>query len=131
MTLAITSLKRGGAIAFCVCIAVTQRAQNTGAWGEPQNEPAAAVTGTVVDMNSGRPIEGAIVRLAMRLGAQPGGRAPLAVRTDPQGRFVFVGLRDGAYSLIATKPGYGDAAYGGSPLTIPSESLVLARHDWF
>ncbi|MEO8348899.1 MAG: carboxypeptidase regulatory-like domain-containing protein [Acidobacteriota bacterium] len=67
---------------------------------------SAAVTGTVVDEKSRRPIAGvrvstASVGFSLR-GAEPGRRA----RTDAKGKFRLVGLRPRAYSIRAAKADY-------------------------
>jgi hypothetical protein len=62
--------------------------------------------GRVVDAGSGRPLPGAIVTL---LGAGPA--SPRAI-TNGSGQFVFRRLPKGRFTLLATRPGYVDSAYG-------------------
>jgi protocatechuate 3,4-dioxygenase beta subunit len=64
------------------------------------------ILGRVVDAGSGRPLPGAIVTL---LGA--GLASPRAI-TNGGGQFVFRRLPKGRFTLLASRPGYVDGAYG-------------------
>jgi hypothetical protein len=67
--------------------------------------PAGLILGRVVDAGTGRPVSGAIVTLQ----GVPG--TPRAL-TSGSGQFVFRKLPKGRFTLVATKPGYVDGAYG-------------------
>lgn len=75
-----------------------------------QNPPRATglLMGAVVDPLDGRPVPGAEVALG---GAPPTVRNT-RVLADEQGRFVFLDLPKGTYTITATKPGYADGAFG-------------------
>src|SRR5215470_710802 len=90
---------------------------SAGAQGQAPSSGTAAVSGVVVDVASGRPLEGAIVMLVRR------GSGPLApsqrMVTDAQGRFVFKDLpAAGGYALSATRFGYLSGDYGRSELSV-------------
>ena len=88
------------------------RAQNAGT----------TVSGQVVSAEvRPQPVRRAIVTLTG--GAIPSG---LSAVTDDEGRFKFVDLEVGRYTLSATKPGYLTVAYGASRPGRPGTSLVLA-----
>jgi hypothetical protein len=67
----------------------------------------AAIAGTLVTADTGKPIRRAAVRLVSR--------DPRIVRsavTDLQGKFAFGDLPAGAFTLSASQPGYLDVTYG-------------------
>ena len=68
--------------------------------------PTGLILGRVVDAGGGRPLPGAIVTL---LGAGPA--SPRAI-TNGSGQFVFRRLPKGRFTLLATRPGFVDGAYG-------------------
>jgi protocatechuate 3,4-dioxygenase beta subunit len=84
------------------------------------------IVGRVVDADSGKPVAGATVQLSGGLPAgppvalQPGQPRPASAipappprfLTDGEGRFAFRHLTRGNYTLLATKPGYAEGAYG-------------------
>jgi hypothetical protein len=77
----------------------------------------AVVTGVVVDAASGRPIDGAVVTLAL---AQPFVSVlfrsidppRVSVMTRADGRFTFRNVDAGSHDVEAVKPGYIPGAYG-------------------
>jgi hypothetical protein len=90
------------------------------------------IVGQVVDATNSRPVAKAIVRLS--------GRGVAQTRlTDDKGRYYFVLLPAGDFSITATKPGFLDGAYGrrraagsGIPLTLfPSQWVVDAQIELF
>jgi hypothetical protein len=90
----------------------------------PRVDPAAAVVGTVVSAQDGKPIPKAIVRLQSD-------RLSQARVADDKGRFYFRNLPAGAFTIVATKTGYLDGAYGqrraagsGIPVEIPTPTAV-------
>jgi hypothetical protein len=88
-----------------------------------------AVSGVVVDSSSGRPIAGAIVTLSTyTIGARGTG----AMSTDPDGRFVFVGLSPArTYVLTATRFGYVPGRFGsGDPEFGTGTQFALGEREW-
>lgn len=82
------------------------------------------VVGQVVDAESGRPITGAVVVLA---GPSPAGGGPHPrILTGSDGRFVYRGLRRGAYRVYANRPGFVEGAYGRTRPGGPARPLTLA-----
>ena len=82
------------------------------------------VVGQVVDAESGRPISGAIVVLA---GPSPAGGGPHPrILTGSDGRFVYRGLRRGAYHVYANRAGFVQGAYGRTRPGGPARPLSLA-----
>jgi hypothetical protein len=106
-------------IALSVLCAPHVRAQN-GAL--PQDK--CAIGGTVIDVVSGEPLKGAVVKLAGT--AMPNDPAPAApsvfASTDSNGRFVFEGLSAGRYLLLASHDGYVKSQFGD----LRGKSLLLA-----
>jgi hypothetical protein len=78
--------------------------------------------GTVIDPLDDRPVADAQVTLG---GATPAIRTTV-VLTDEDGRFVFMDLPKGVYTLTATKPGYAEGAYGRRRPGGLLQSIVLA-----
>jgi Carboxypeptidase regulatory-like domain len=90
----------------------------------PQQAADGAVVGQVIEGGSGRPIAGAVVALSGPRGAT---RADLRkVLTDARGRFVFVNLPDGSFTLTATKAGYLPGELGRRDPLGPGQTLVLS-----
>jgi protocatechuate 3,4-dioxygenase beta subunit len=92
--------------------------------------PAGLIVGQVVDAGTSRPIAGAVVGISGNI-STPGGR-PLSssrVLTTSDGRFVFRGLRAGHFSLIATKPGYVEGAYGRRRPGGPAQQVSLGEGE--
>jgi hypothetical protein len=78
--------------------------------------------GVVLDPLDGQPVPSAQVSLG---GAPPTVRTTV-VLTDEDGRFVFMDLPRGAFTVTATKPGYAEGAYGRRrPMGLP-QTLTLA-----
>jgi protocatechuate 3,4-dioxygenase beta subunit len=84
---------------------------------------SAMIVGQVVDGESGRPVNGAIVTLSGAVG--PDGTPMPRRLTGKDGWFVFRNLRRGSYRILAAKPGYVDGAYGRTRPGGPSQSLQL------
>lgn len=61
----------------------------------------AAVTGTVIDSDTGSPISGAVITIPAQ---------GISVTTGPAGDFLISNARPGESVLMITAPGYGDAA---------------------
>ncbi|MGA3019832.1 MAG: carboxypeptidase-like regulatory domain-containing protein [Bryobacteraceae bacterium] len=71
---------------------------------------ACLISGTVVDVGTGKPLAGAKVL------AKPSGKenkAAILRLTDPQGAFCFERLEAGVYNLIAQRAAYMPLVYGG------------------
>ena len=64
--------------------------------------------GIIVDALTDRPVANAQVTL----GGTIAGVNNTEILTDAEGRFVFLDLRKGTYTITATKAGYADGAYG-------------------
>lgn len=60
----------------------------------------------MIDANTASPVADAVVALL-----DASGRSR-SVTTDVQGRFAFLDLREGTFSIVVTKPGWIDGAYG-------------------
>ena len=97
-----------------------------------QQPPAtAAISGTVTDGVSGRPLGAVIVALRA-----PSTGAPLArivrVVTDEQGRFVMRDLPAGeGYTITTSRLGYVDGAYGQQTMFGAQGRINLKDHEWF
>lgn len=97
-----------------------------------QQPPAtAAISGTVTDGVTGRPLGAVIVALRA-----PSTGAPLArivrVVTDEQGRFVMRELPAGeGYTIATTRLGYVDGAYGQQTMFGASGRINLKDGEWF
>ena len=83
-----------------------------GGWHQapPGGGPAATgtIAGTVIDSATGHPIDGAIVHIQPSAGTVT---APLQM-TDPKGRYLFLNLPAGSFTLTASKNGYSAGAFG-------------------
>ena len=97
-----------------------------------QQPPAtAAISGTVTDGVTGRPLGAVIVALRA-----PSTGAPLArivrVVTDEQGRFVMRDLPAGeGYTIATYRLGYVDGAYGQQTMFGASGRINLKDAEWF
>src|SRR5262245_40475713 len=83
----------------------------------PMARGTGAILGAVVDANGNRPVAAAIVTLSLA------GSEPMRVMADGQGQFAFRDLPPGRFSVVATRAGYVDGAFGrvrpsGSPQSI-------------
>lgn len=88
-----------------------------------QSQGTGAISGTVVDGESGDAVRKAIVTLTLE--GTP--RQWAAERTDGEGHFAFYGLPAGTYTLRASKGNDGRAAYGANSLRELGGSLTLAE----
>jgi hypothetical protein len=96
-----------------------------------QPPSTAAISGTVTDGVTGRPVGAVIVALRA-----PSTGAPLArivrVVTDEQGRFVLRDLPAGeGYTVVTTRLGYVDGAYGQQTMFGASGRINLKDGEWF
>lgn len=73
--------------------------------------PSGLIVGQVVDATTGRPISEAEVRVT-GASAAAAGVPRVRVVADAEGWFYFTAMPAGSYSIIASKPGYTDGAYG-------------------
>lgn len=94
-----------------------------------------AISGAVTDGVTGRPLSNAVVVLSMQ--AVDSNGAPRRVSTqqqttDSKGRFVFVDLAAGAFTLTATHFAYFDGGYGRRPDVDAASAprLVVADRQW-
>ena len=100
-----------------------------------------AISGVVLDLDSQKPLAGAVVQLSGAPGPAPGATPGIAARparqiTDEQGRFVFARLPGNAsYQLSAGKFGYFDGYYGHRSATgtnfTSARRIALAEGQWF
>lgn len=81
-----------------------------------------AISGTVVDSESGGTVRKAVVTLTLE-GAP---RRWATTRTDSSGRFEFNGLPAGKYSLRATKLNEGTATYGANHFQELGDLITLS-----
>jgi protocatechuate 3,4-dioxygenase beta subunit len=109
--MAVTHLR---AVSFCAGVLLAVASAQTLGTG--------AVSGTVVDKESGDPIRKAIVTLTL----EDTPRRWATARTDGAGHFAFQGLPAGKYELRATKEGEGTAIYGASQLRELGDPIALA-----
>lgn len=72
---------------------------------QPAAPPSGLLMGVIVDAADARPVPDATVTLA-------GLPSPVEVVTDSEGRFVFMDLPRGTFTLTAFKPGYSQGAFG-------------------
>lgn len=86
--------------------------------------PTAALSGVVIDGQSGRPVEGALVTLG---GGASGIQTFGGTVTDAKGRFVFTELRAGEYKLGATRVGYLHGSYGSDESDLGDRVTALAN----
>jgi len=100
-------------------LSVVPRAQN------PQRPagapPTSLLMGVIIDPLDGQPVPNAEVRLT----GAPQGTPNTLVLADEDGRFVFLALPRGTYTITATKPGYAEGAYGRRRPTGLPQALTL------
>ena len=94
----------------------------------PPVAPTGAISGTVVDARTGRPIADAVVSLRR---AGPISTAPGERLTDAKGRFVFRALAASDYFITVTRFGYADGGFGRTPQFANGTSVALADGQWF
>jgi len=120
---------RGPALASLVVLAGSLIGTLSGGLGAQSQSDAGAPTGllmgVVVDAQDDRPVPHAEVTL---------GGAPPTVRntrtlTDAEGRFVFLDLPRGTYTLSATMAGYVDGALGRRRPAGPSQPITLGEAE--
>ena len=87
-----------------------------------QSQGTGAISGIVVDGESGDGVRKAIVTLTLE--GTP--RQWATARTDGEGHFAFEGLPAGTYTLRATKGNEGGAIYGATHVHELGRSLTLA-----
>ena len=119
--------QRRVAIAICPLLLVLDlQAQQTAA---PTG--TGAITGTVTEAATDRPVSGAIVTLEeRRLGSGARARSYSQV-TTPKGRFAFLDLPPAeTYILRSAKPGYLDGGYGQPDPRGPSAPIALKDGQW-
>lgn len=100
------------------------------------------IAGRVIDGASGRPLTGVVVILTPRPGpgappapgaasAEVGGVAapPVLVLVDGNGRFIFAGLRAGAYDVLASKRGFVSGTFGKLRPDGGGSVLALGDHE--
>jgi hypothetical protein len=89
----------------------------------PTPRVGGVLLGQVVDATSGRGVARAIVRMS--------GRGPAQTRvTDDKGRFYFTDVPDADLSLVATKTGFFDGAYGRRRAGGTGIPLTMSNGQW-
>jgi carboxypeptidase family protein len=104
------------AVMLTVVFVASALAQQTRDHARP-TQGRARITGTVTAADTGTPVRRAAVRLLSS------GRQLDTAVTDPNGRFEFVELPAGTYTVAASKAGFvtasfGQKSYGGEPQSI-------------
>ena len=95
----------------------------------PAPKGTGAITGTVTDAVSGRPIAGTIVALENRVPGQP--RRSYSQVTTPKGRFAFIDLpASETYFITAGKTGYLDGGYSRPDPRGSGAPIALADDQW-
>ena len=113
------------AIGLCVPTSVAQQSTRLPVIGDG----TAAISGTVTDAATGRPLAGAIVTLTPVSGTATG----LSSRqvTNETGRFLFTDLEEGdGYRLSAGRLGYIGIGIGPQAQPGAAKPIVLARGEW-
>ena len=107
---------------------------STPAGAPPAPPPSGLIVGRAIDALTNRPLANVIVAITggaavpremTVIGAQAG--PPRRVVTNDDGRFVFVALSDGLYTINATAPGYLPAAYGQQRPQSAAQQIALGR----
>ena len=104
---------------------------------QPPPSPATgtgAISGTIVDGSSRRPVPNAVVLLSMETWDTNARSLPSVGQqlTDTLGRFVFTDLpaSDG-FSVSTQRTGYFRTLYGAGPGSTAGTTIVLADGEWF
>jgi hypothetical protein len=92
-------------VATGVALLVVVAGRGASSWAGDQVTAVGAVSGTVFDGRLRTPLPFATVTLASI-------RSGTTVVSDELGRFVFAGVPEGEYQLVARKPGYVDGTSG-------------------
>jgi uncharacterized protein (DUF2141 family) len=94
------------------------------------------IAGRVVDGATGRAVTGVVVVLTPRPAADAprsespnAANLPVRVLVDASGRFIFAGLRAGAYELAANRRGFVSGAFGKLRPDGAGLSFPLAEHE--
>lgn len=85
--------------------------------------PGAALLGQVVDAHSGRGLDRVIVEI-------DGAGLRRKLVTDHRGRYLFTGLPDGEYQILASRSGYLSGAFGQRRAAGDSSTITLAYGQW-
>jgi hypothetical protein len=110
-------------ILIACALSAVPSAQNPQRAGE--GAPTGLLMGVIIDPLDTQPVPNAEVKL----GGAPPGTPNTVVLADDEGRFVFMGLPKGSFTITATKPGYADGAYGRlRPMGLP-QALTLGEGE--
>jgi len=115
----------GAVIAFAVIVATVfaTRPETSGVRQTPAaGRDTGLLMGAIVDALDGRPV----ADVEVTLGGAPPTVANTRLLTDTEGRFVFLDLPKGTYTIAATKAGYSDGAYGRRRPSGLTQTLTLA-----
>jgi hypothetical protein len=93
----------------------------------PANQPmppgTGRIAGQILEADTNRPVPGSTVTITLT------GGASLRVLANDQGRFEFVDLPKGQFSIAATLAGYAPGAYGRLRPSGPSQPLELGESE--
>jgi hypothetical protein len=90
--------------------------------------PTGAISGEVIDAQTGAPVAGADVTLTTDDRRVTIGSGPTSQLTDSRGRFAFINLGPSStYRLTATRPGYLDSGAQRDPRT---QTIPLSDGEW-
>jgi hypothetical protein len=101
---------RGFPLALVLAAALVggARGQNPPRNAESSTAATGLLMGVVIDPAGGQ----AVANAEVALGGAPGTVRNTKVLTDAEGRFVFLDLPKGTYTITAAKAGYAEGAYG-------------------
>jgi hypothetical protein len=103
---------------------IGQRGQDPFRFPTPESTRLGGVIlGTVIDATTGQGVPEAAVTLR-------GEGVALAIATDPLGRYYFVALPPGDYTITARKAQYGDGQHGQLRPDGPAQPLTLYTDEW-
>jgi hypothetical protein len=122
----------GPALGTAIGSGISQRpsAQAPSALAPSGAAGTAAISGTIIDSATHRPLAGAIVGLRVDT-MVPTARITRQI-TDETGRFLFQGLpASDSYAVYAAKFGYLDGSYGQPVMLGPTSHIALREGQWF
>lgn len=93
----------------------------------PVNQPmppgTGRIAGQILEAGTNRPVPGSTVTITLT------GSASMRVLTNDQGRFEFVDLPKGQFTIVSTLGGYAPGAYGRLRPSGPSQPLDLGEGE--
>lgn len=108
MTPALRTAVGFGVCALAMCGALRGQTRAEASEGPaPSADADFRIAGIVVNANTGAPLD----RVDVTLGVASSDREDAATTTGEDGSFVFDGLKQGKYSVVSSRRGFGTAAY--------------------